>query len=62
MQVFKHEEGGRLDLREQATSSEKKNDPLGVDGVDEKDVSERGRKKELRPVIMKLGACEEMDR
>lgn len=59
--VASHGEGGRLglDLREQATSFEKENDPLEVGEDDGKDVSKSGRRKELRKVLMKLGACEE---
>lgn len=46
---MKHGEGCGLglDFREQATSSEKKNGPPGVGGIDDKDISERGKRKEL---------------
>lgn len=57
----KRGEGGalRLVLQEQATSSEENNRALKVGGINGMDVSERGRRNELREVIMKLGAYKE---
>lgn len=46
-------------LREQAPFSEEENDPLGLDGIDGKDISDRRRRKELSAMVMKLEVCEE---
>lgn len=53
-------EGGvlGLDLWEQTTFPEEKNDPLGFGGIDGKNVSERRRNKELIAVIMQLGTSD----
>lgn len=47
-----------IDLREKATSCKEENDSLGVGRIRDKDISERGRMKDLRVMIMKLGAYE----
>lgn len=50
---------GTLDLREKATYSREENNPHEVGGIHGKDITERGRREELRIVIVKVSACEE---
>lgn len=52
-------EGG-LDLGGKV--NEEENDPLGVRGINGKDISKKERTKELKTVVMKARACEKNKR
>lgn len=50
----------KIDFREKATSSEEEIDTLGVSGIDGKDITERGRRKEMRTVVINSGFVRRM--